>query len=251
MLQKELQMKKEGEAGRRKITQYTRYGTVLLATAQAIGASVAFQNQGVVIAPGPNFVFTATVTLVTGTVFLMWLGEQITERGIGNGISMIILSSIIAGLPSAIGGTLELVNTGEMSPALALVLIILVLAVTYFVVFMERGQRRITVNYAKRQQGRRMYAGQTSHLPFKINMSGVIPPIFASSLILFPATLASWGGTSESLAWLQTIAAKLSPGQGHHSVLHVQEHQECLSPRLDALPRPQPLVRPFCLAQRA
>ena len=207
------QLKKEGEAGRRKITQYTRWGTVLLASAQAVGASVAFQNQGVVISPGPNFVFTAAVTLVTGTVFLMWLGEQITERGIGNGISMIILSSIIAGLPSAIGGTLELVNTGEMSPALALVLIILVLAVTYFVVFMERGQRRIAVNYAKRQQGRRMYAGQTSHLPFKINMSGVIPPIFASSLILFPATLASWGGTSESMAWLQTVAAKLSPGQ--------------------------------------
>jgi preprotein translocase subunit SecY len=207
------QLKKEGESGRRKITQYTRYGTVLLASAQAFGASVAFQNQGVVINPGPNFVFTAAVTLVTGTVFLMWLGEQITERGIGNGISMIILSSIIAGLPSAIGGTLELVNTGEMSPALALVLIMLVLAVVYFVVFMERGQRRITVNYAKRQQGRRMYAGQSSHLPFKINMSGVIPPIFASSLILFPATLASWGGTNPSMQWLQTIAAKLSPGQ--------------------------------------
>ncbi|MGI9290333.1 MAG: preprotein translocase subunit SecY [Gammaproteobacteria bacterium] len=207
------QLKKEGEAGRRKITQYTRYGTLILASAQAFGAAVAFQNQGVVINPGPNFVFTAAVTLVTGTVFLMWLGEQITERGIGNGISMIILSSIIAGLPSAIGGTAELVNTGEMSPALALFLIILVLAVTYFVVFMERGQRRITVNYAKRQQGRKMMAGQTSHLPFKINMSGVIPPIFASSLILFPATLASWGGTSESMAWLQTVAAKLSPGQ--------------------------------------
>jgi preprotein translocase subunit SecY len=207
------QLKKEGEGGRRKITQYTRYGTVLLASAQAFGAAVAFQNQGVVINPGPNFVMTAAITLVTGTVFLMWLGEQITERGIGNGISMIILSSIIAGLPSAIGGTLELVNTGEMSPALALVLIALVLAVTYFVVFMERGQRRITVNYAKRQQGRKMMAGQTSHLPFKINMAGVIPPIFASSLILFPATLASWGGTSENLQWLQTIAAKLSPGQ--------------------------------------
>jgi preprotein translocase subunit SecY len=207
------QLKKEGEAGRRKITQYTRYGTLVLASAQAFGAAVAFQNQGVVINPGPNFVFTAAVTLVTGTVFLMWLGEQITERGIGNGISMIILSSIIAGLPSAIGGTLELVNTGEMSPALALILIILVLAVTCFVVFMERGQRRITVNYAKRQQGRRMMAGQTSHLPFKINMAGVIPPIFASSLILFPATLASWGGTSESMSWLQTVAAKLSPGQ--------------------------------------
>ncbi len=207
------QLKKEGEAGRRKITQYTRYGTVLLASAQAVGASVAFQNQGVVIAPGPNFVFTAAVTLVTGTVFLMWLGEQITERGIGNGISMIILSSIIAGLPSAIGGTLELVNTGEMSPALALVLIMLVLGVTYFVVYMERGQRRITVNYAKRQQGRRMVQGQTTHLPFKINMSGVIPPIFASSLILFPATIAGWVGTNPNFEWLQTAAAKLAPGQ--------------------------------------
>ena len=207
------QLKKEGEAGRRRITQYTRYGTVILATFQALGASVALQNQGVVIAPGPNFVFTCAVTLVTGTVFLMWLGEQITERGIGNGISMIILSSIIAGLPSAIGGTLELVNTGEMSPALALILVLLVLGVTYFVVYVERGQRRITVNYAKRQQGRKMYAGQTSHLPFKLNMSGVIPPIFASSLILFPATIASWFGTSQGFGWLQTLAARLSPGQ--------------------------------------
>ncbi len=207
------QLKKEGESGRRKITQYTRYGTVVLATAQAVGASAAFQNQGVVINPGPNFVFTAAVTLVTGTVFLMWLGEQITERGIGNGISMIILSSIIAGLPSAVGGTLQLVNTGEMSPALALVLIVLVLAVIYFVVYMERGQRRIAVNYAKRQQGRRMMQGQASHLPFKINMSGVIPPIFASSLILFPATIASWFGTSSGFGWLQTLAAKLAPGQ--------------------------------------
>jgi len=207
------QLKKEGESGKRKITQYTRYGTLLLASAQAVGASVAFQNQGVVISPGPNFVFTATVTLVTGTVFLMWLGEQITERGIGNGISMIILSSIIAGLPSAVGGTLQLVNTGEMSAALALVLILLVLGVTYFVVYMERGQRRIAVNYAKRQQGRRMMAGQTSHLPFKINMSGVIPPIFASSLILFPATIASWFGTTPGFEGLQTLAAKLAPGQ--------------------------------------
>jgi preprotein translocase subunit SecY len=207
------QLKKEGEAGRRRITQYTRYGTVVLATLQAIGASVALQNQGVVIAPGPNFVFTSAVTLVTGTVFLMWLGEQITERGIGNGISMIILSSIIAGLPSAIGGTLELVNTGQMAPALALILVLLVLGVTYFVVYVERGQRRITVNYAKRQQGRKMYAGQTSHLPFKLNMSGVIPPIFASSLILFPATIASWFGTSQGFGWLQTLAARLSPGQ--------------------------------------
>lgn len=207
------QLKKEGEAGRRRITQYTRYGTVVLATLQAIGASVALQNQGVVIAPGPNFIFTSAVTLVTGTVFLMWLGEQITERGIGNGISMIILSSIISGLPSAIGGTLELVNTGQMAPALALILVLLVLGVTYFVVYVERGQRRITVNYAKRQQGRKMYAGQTSHLPFKLNMAGVIPPIFASSLILFPATIASWFGTSQGFGWLQTLAARLSPGQ--------------------------------------
>ncbi|MDG1462678.1 MAG: preprotein translocase subunit SecY, partial [Gammaproteobacteria bacterium] len=207
------QLKKEGEAGRRKITQYTRYGTVVLASFQSVGAAVALQNQGVVLAPGPSFVFTAAVTLVTGTLFLMWLGEQITERGIGNGISMIILSSIIAGLPSAIGGTLELVNTGELSAAIAIILFALVVAVTYGVVFVERGQRRITVNYAKRQQGRKMYAGQTTHLPFKLNMAGVIPPIFASSLILFPATIASWFGTSEGMGWLQTLAAKLSPGQ--------------------------------------
>jgi len=206
-------LKKEGEAGRRKITQYTRYGTVVLSAFQSVGAAVALQNQGVVLAPGPSFVFTASVTLVTGTLFLMWLGEQITERGIGNGISMIILSSIIAGLPSAIGGTLELVNTGELSAAVALILFILVIAVTYGVVYVERGQRRITVNYAKRQQGRKMYAGQTSHLPFKLNMAGVIPPIFASSLILFPATIASWFGTSEGMGWLQTMAAKLAPGQ--------------------------------------
>ena len=207
------QLRKEGEAGRRKITQYTRYGTVILCTFQSTAAATALQNQGIVINPGPNFVLTAAITLVTGTMFLMWLGEQITERGVGNGISMIILASIISGLPSAIGGTLELVNTGEMSGALALILIILVLLVVWAVVFMERAQRRITVNYAKRQQGRRMYAGQTSHLPFKINMAGVIPPIFASSLILFPATVASWFGTSQAVSWLQRVAASLSPGQ--------------------------------------
>jgi preprotein translocase subunit SecY len=207
------QLRKEGEAGRRKITQYTRYGTVVLCTFQSMAAATALQNQGVVINPGPNFVFTAAVTLVTGTMFLMWLGEQITERGIGNGISMIILASIVSGLPSAIGGTLELVNTGGMHQAMPFVMGILVLGVTAFVVFMERAQRRITVNYAKRQQGRRLYAGQTSHLPFKINMSGVIPPIFASSLILFPATIASWFGTSQAVSWLQRLAASLSPGQ--------------------------------------
>ena len=207
------QLRKEGESGRQKITQYTRYGTVILCCFQSLAAATALQNQGVVINPGSNFVFTAAVTLVTGTMFLMWLGEQITERGIGNGISMIILASIVSGLPSAIGGTLELVSTGGMNQAMPFILGILVLGVTFFVVFMERAQRRITVNYAKRQQGRRMYAGQTSHLPFKINMSGVIPPIFASSLILFPATIASWFGTSQAVSWLQTVAARLSPGQ--------------------------------------
>ncbi len=207
------QLRKEGESGRRKITQYTRYGTVILCCFQATAAATALQNQGVVINPGPSFVLTAAVTLVTGTMFLMWLGEQITERGVGNGISMIILSSIISGLPAAIGGTLELVSTGGMNQAMPFLLGILVLGVIFFVVFMERAQRRITVNYAKRQQGRRMYAGQTSHLPFKINMSGVIPPIFASSLILFPATIASWFGTSQAVSWLQGVAARLSPGQ--------------------------------------
>ena len=207
------QLKKEGEGGRRKITQYTRYGTVFLASFQSVGAAVALQNQGVVINPGPNFVFTAAITLVTGTLFLMWLGEQITERGIGNGISMIILASIISGLPSAIGGTLQLVETGEMPAALALILIMLVLAVTAVVVFLERGQRRIAVHYAKRQQGRKLMQGQSTFLPFKINMAGVIPPIFASSIILFPATIAGWFGTSQGFGWLQTLGAQLAPGQ--------------------------------------
>ncbi len=207
------QWRKEGEAGKRKITQTTRYGTVVLSAFQSVAAATALQNQGVVDNPGPAFVMTASVTLVTGTMFLMWLGEQITERGIGNGISMIILASIVSGLPAAIGGTLELVNTGELQPAFALIMIILVLGVTAFVVFVERAQRRIAVNYAKRQQGRKMYAGQTQHLPFKLNMAGVIPPIFASSLILFPATVAGWFGTSQSVGFLQRIAASLSPGQ--------------------------------------
>ena len=214
------QLRKEGESGRRKITQYTRYATVVLATFQSIGAAVAMQNQGVVTVPGFNFLFTAAVTLVTGTMFLMWLGEQITERGIGNGISMIILASIVAGLPSAIGGTFELVGTGEVSPALALSLILLVLAVTYAVVYMERGQRRIQVNYAKRQQGRRMYAAQSTHLPFKINMAGVIPPIFASSIILFPSSVLGWFGTAQGMDWLQTLAAQLAPGQPIYVLLY-------------------------------
>jgi preprotein translocase subunit SecY len=213
-------IKKEGESGRRKLTQYTRYGTVLLAAVQGASAAIAFQNQGVVIAPGPQFVFVATVTLVAGTMFLMWLGEQITERGLGNGISMIILSGIVAGLPAAIGGTLENMRTGEMNVAFAFVLAGMVVGVTAFVVFVERGQRRIQVNYAKRQQGRRMYAGQSTHLPFKLNMSGVIPPIFASSLLLFPATIASWSGSSGNLSWLQNVAAAMTPGQPAHMVLY-------------------------------
>ncbi len=214
------QLRKEGESGRRKITQYTRQGTLLLSSFQALAAATAMQNLDVVINPGPVFVLTTAVTLVTGTMFLMWLGEQITERGIGNGISLLILASIVAGLPSAIGGTLELVNTGAMNPALPFILGFLMLGAIGFVVFMERAQRRIAVNYAKRQQGRRMYAGQTSHLPFKINMAGVIPPIFASSLILFPATMASWFGTGESVAWLQRIAASMGPGQPVYIALY-------------------------------
>ncbi len=213
-------IKKEGESGRRKLTQYTRYGTVVLAAVQAAGAAAAFQNQGVVIAPGPSFIFVTTVTLVAGTLFLMWLGEQITERGLGNGISMIILSGIVAGLPAAIGGTLELVRNGELSAAVVLVLFCMVVGVTAFVVFVERGQRRIQVNYAKRQQGRKLFAAQSTHLPFKLNMAGVIPPIFASSMLLFPATIASWVGTSERWRWLQGIAAGLSPGQPLHMVLY-------------------------------
>ena len=213
------QLKKEGgDAGRRKITQYTRYGTVGLASMQAFGISSALQGQQVagsalVLNPGPGFVITAVVTLVTGTIFLMWLGEQVTERGVGNGISIIILSGIIAGLPSAIGGTLELARTGEMNVMTILVLFALVLAVTAFVVFVERGQRRITVNYAKRQQGRKVYAAQSTHLPLKLNMAGVIPPIFASSIILFPATMGSWLGNNEGMGWLKDLSATLSPGQ--------------------------------------
>lgn len=219
------QLKKEGNAGRRKITQYTRYLTVALATFQSIGVSIALQNQmvdgaSVVVVPGMAFVFTSVVTLVTGTIFLMWLGEQVTERGIGNGISIIIFAGIVAGLPSAVGGTLELARTGELHSLLVLFLLMLALAVTAFVVFVERGQRRITVNYAKRQQGRKMYAAQTSHLPLKLNMSGVIPPIFASSLILFPATLGSWFGNAEGMGWLRDISSALSPGQPLYVALY-------------------------------
>ena len=212
------QLKKEGEAGRRKITQYTRYGTVALATFQALGVAIALEAQsaggsGVVIDPGIGFRITAVVTLVTGTIFLMWLGEQVSERGIGNGISIIIFAGIVAGLPSAVGGTLELARTGELHVLLVLLLLVLALAVTGFVVFVERGQRRITVNYAKRQMGRRVMPGQTSHLPLKLNMAGVIPPIFASSIILFPSTLLGWFGSTDGMEWLSDIAQTLSPGQ--------------------------------------
>ncbi|MBK8337723.1 MAG: preprotein translocase subunit SecY [Sterolibacteriaceae bacterium] len=207
-------LKKEGEAGRRKITQYTRYGTVGLALFQAVGISVALESQqGLVIDPGLTFRFVTVTTLVTGTMFLMWLGEQITERGLGNGISIIIFAGIAAGLPNALGGLFELVRTGAMHPFTALFITALVVLVTGFVVFVERGQRKILVNYAKRQIGNKVYGGQSSHLPLKLNMSGVIPPIFASSIILFPATVAGWFGQSESMRWLKDIAGTLSPGQ--------------------------------------
>ena len=217
------QLSKEGAAGRRKITQYTRISTLALATFQALGVAVALARQpGLVIMDHNTFYFTTVVTLVTGTMFLMWLGEQITERGIGNGISMIIFAGIVAGLPRAIAGTLEMGNTGELSYGFILVLFLLALGVTAFVVFMERGQRRITVNYAKRQQGRKLYAAQSSHLPLKINMAGVIPPIFASSIILFPATLAGWfGGDPEGpMGWMQDVATMLSPGQPVYVLLY-------------------------------
>jgi preprotein translocase subunit SecY len=207
-------LKKEGEAGRRTITKYTRYGTVVLATFQALGIAIALEGQsGLVLDPGLAFRLTAVITLVSGTMFLMWLGEQITERGIGNGISIIIFAGIVAGLPHAIGSTLELARTGAFSIPLVMFLFVAILLVTALVVFVERGQRKITVNYAKRQVGNKVYGGQTTHLPLKLNMAGVIPPIFASSIILFPATLAGWFGSSEKLYWLKDISNVLSPGQ--------------------------------------
>ncbi len=212
------QLKKEGNVGRRKLIQYTRYLTVALATFQSVGVAIALQNQtvegaSVVIIPGIGFIFIAAVSMVTGTLFLMWLGEQVNERGIGNGISMIIFAGIVAGLPRAIGGTLELARIGELHTMLVIFLLVIVLVVTAFVVFVERGQRRIPIHYAKRQQGRRMYAAQTSHLPLKLNMSGVIPPIFASSLILFPATVGNWFGNAPGMGWLADLSSTLSPGQ--------------------------------------
>jgi len=218
-----MELRKEGESGRRKMTEYTRYGTVILAAFQSFAAASALVKGGMTVVAGWQFLFVATITMSTGTLFLMWLGEQITERGVGNGISMIILAGIVAGLPGAIGGTAEAVNSGEMQGPFALLLVILVLGTTAFVVFVERAQRRITVNYAKRQVGRRMYAGQSSHLPFKLNMSGVIPPIFASSLLLFPATLASFFGANAEgplASTMQNIAAALGYGQPLHLVIY-------------------------------
>jgi preprotein translocase subunit SecY len=219
------QIKKEGESGRKKINQYTRYATVILASFQAVGVALALQNQtssgiSVVSNPGLHFIIITAITLVSGTVFLMWLGEQVTERGIGNGISIIIFSGIVVGLPTAIGGTLELARTGEMNTLSIIVLFSIAIAVTAFVVFIERGQRRITINYAKRQEGRRMYAAHKSFLPLKLNMSGVIPPIFASSIILFPATIASWFANNETLSWLQDVANVISPGQPIYVILY-------------------------------
>ncbi|MDC0430657.1 preprotein translocase subunit SecY [Candidatus Thioglobus sp.] len=212
------QLKKEGETGKRKITQYTRMGTVVLAVFQSYGISIALQTQsagGVALVTQTGFTFSmvTVITLTTGTLFLMWVGEQITEKGIGNGISMIIFAGIVSGLPSAFGSTLSLVSTGELTVILVVILLAMTLLVTAFVVFMERGQRRITVNYAKRQQGRKMVGGQSSYLPLKINMAGVIPPIFASSIILFPATLGGWFSQSEGMGWLADITASISPGQ--------------------------------------
>ncbi|MEA3406270.1 MAG: preprotein translocase subunit SecY [Pseudomonadota bacterium] len=219
------QLKKDGEHGRRKITQYTRMGTVVLATFQALGVAVALESQNinglpVVVDPGFLFKVTAVTTLVGGTIFLMWLGEQITERGIGNGISLIIFAGIVAGLPSALGGTFEQVNTGAMHAITVFVLLSLVFAVIAFVVFVERGQRRIPVHYAQKMRGRKLYGGQESHLPLKLNMAGVIPPIFASSIILFPATLGGWFGTAENMGWLKDIATTMSPGQPLYILLY-------------------------------
>jgi len=214
-------LKKEGESGRRKITQYTRYGTLGLAIFQSMGIALALESSaGLVNDPGIVFRVTAMVSLTAGTMFLMWLGEQITERGLGNGISIIIFSGIAAGLPSAIGGLLELVRTGAMSIIIALLIVVLVGLVTYFVVFVERGQRKILVNYARRQVGNKVYGGQSSHLPLKLNMAGVIPPIFASSIILLPSTVVSWFSAGESMNWLKDISAALSPGQPIYVMLY-------------------------------
>ena len=214
-------IKKEGEAGKRKITQYTRYGTLVLAIFQSLGIALALEGSpGLVLSPGMGFRMTAVVSLVAGTMFLMWLGEQITERGLGNGISILIFAGIVAGLPSAIGGLFELVRTGSMSIIASLFIIAIVGLVTFVVVFVERGQRKILVNYAKRQVGNKVYGGQSSHLPLKLNMSGVIPPIFASSIILLPATIVGWFATGEGMRWLKDLSSALSPGQPVYVLLY-------------------------------
>ena len=215
------QMKKEGESGRRKITQFTRYGTLALALVQSLSIAVALESSaGLVLSPGFGFRLTAVFSLTAGTMFLMWLGEQITERGLGNGISILIFAGIAAGLPSAMGGLLELVRTGAMSVLIAIVIVVVVALVTYFVVFVERGQRKILVNYARRQVGNKVYGGQSSHLPLKLNMAGVIPPIFASSIILLPATIVGWVSTGDSMRWLRDIAGALTPGQPIYVMLY-------------------------------
>ena len=215
------QLKKEGEAGRRKITQYTRYGTLGLAIFQSLGIAVALEGTaGLVISPGFGFRLTAMVSLTAGTMFLMWLGEQITERGLGNGISILIFAGIASGIPKSIGGLLELVNTGAMAIPVAIFVVLLVVAVTYFVVFVERGQRKILINYARRQVGNKVYGGQSSYLPLKLNMAGVVPPIFASSIILLPATVVGWFSTGESMRWLKDIASALTPGQPIYVMLY-------------------------------
>ncbi len=214
-------LRKEGESGRRKLTQWTRYGTIGLATFQAFGIATMLQHQpDVVYTPGPSFVFGTMVGLTAGTMFLMWVGEQITERGIGNGISLLIFAGIVAGLPAAVVHTLQMSQQGELSPLKVMAVLVLVLGVTAFVVFVERGQRRITVNYARRQGGARAYMNQSSHLPLKINMSGVIPPIFASSLILFPSTASSWLANGNDIHWLQQITAALAPGEPLYEILY-------------------------------
>jgi preprotein translocase subunit SecY len=207
------QLRKEGEAGRRKITQYTRYGTLLISLIQGTSLTVTLANQGLAFAPGFTFYFVSTVTLVTGALFMMWLGEQITERGVGNGISLLIFSGIVSGFPAAIGQSFEAARQGDINIIALLAIGVLAIGLVAFVVFIERGQRRITVNYAKRQQGRRVYQAQSSHLPLKINMAGVIPAIFASSLLLAPASIAQWFGNSPGMGWLQQISLLLSPGQ--------------------------------------
>ena len=214
-------LKKEGEAGRRKITQYTRYGTLGLAIFQSLGIALALEGSaGLVLSPGFGFRLTSVVSLVAGTMFLMWLGEQITERGLGNGISILIFGGIVAGLPAALGGLFELVRTGAMSVVACIFIIAVVIFVTFAVVFVERGQRKILVNYAKRQVGNKVYGGQSSHLPLKLNMSGVIPPIFASSIILLPATVVGWFATGEGLRWLKDLSSALSPGQPIYVLLY-------------------------------